>query len=157
MPEYVLDQQRSRIGFVAAHRIGSRVHGGFDTFEGAIDPAGGWVTVQLDSVDTGNARRDDQLRKDFFGTATHPEMTFVTTEITPRGADRYDVTGDLTLRGTSHPLTVPFLLTQTAGEAHLTATVKLNRHTWQANWNAFTTALVHPQVLVELDVTATRG
>ncbi|WP_427886084.1 YceI family protein [Kribbella sp. GL6] len=156
MPEYVLDQNRSRIGFVAAHRIGSRVRGRFDTFEGALDPAAGWVTVQLDSVNTGNTRRDDQLRKDFFGTATYPEMTFVTTEITPQGTDRYDVTGELTLRGTTHPLTVPFVLTQTADEAHLTATAKLNRHTWQANWNTFTTALVHPEVLIDLDVTATR-
>lgn len=156
MPEYVLDQERSRIGFTAAHRIGSRVRGSFDRFEGAADPDAGWVTVQLDSVNTGNARRDDQLRKDFFGTATHPEMTFVTTEITPLNGNRYDVTGDLTLCGSTHPLTVPFVLTQTAGEAHLTATVKLNRHTWQVNWNAFTTALVHPEVVVELDVTVTR-
>ncbi|MGZ0149010.1 YceI family protein [Kribbella sp. WER1] len=156
MPEYVLDQTRSRIGFTAAHRVGSRVHGRFETFEGTLDPAAGRVTVRLDSVNTGNSRRDDQLRKDFFGTAAYPVMTFVTTAITQRSADRYDVTGDLTLRGTTQPLTVPFVVTQTAREAHFTATVTLNRHTWHANWNAFTTALVHPDVVVDLDVTATR-
>ena len=83
---YVLDGERTRIGFVAAHRVGGKVRGHFTTFEGALqvnaaDPASstGWLTVQMESVDTGNQRRDTQLRQDFFGTSEHPAMTFVAT------------------------------------------------------------------------------
>jgi polyisoprenoid-binding protein YceI len=167
--EYVLDGERTRIGFVAAHRVGGRVRGRFDAFEGAVrldsaDPAAsdGWLSVRMESVDTGDRRRDAQLRKDFFGTAVHPAMTFVTTRIEPVSSGRYDVTGELTIRGTTRELTVPFELADSgdladAGDdVRFTASVTIDRHAWNANWNAFTSALVRPDVVLDLDVTATR-
>lgn len=161
--DYVLDGERTRIGFVAAHRVGGKVHGRFTTFEGALfvnaaDPAAstGWLTVQLESVDTGNARRDSQLRQDFFGTSTYPAMTFVATDVVPTDPDHVDVTGDLTIRGVTHPVTIPFTLTTTADELHLETSHPINRHTWNANWNPLTTALIHPQVALSLSLIATR-
>jgi polyisoprenoid-binding protein YceI len=160
---YVLDGERTRIGFVAAHRVGGKVEGRFTTFEGAFrvdtaDPASstGWLTVQMESVDTGNDRRDAQLRRDFFGTPTYPVMTFVATAVVPTGPQAVDVTGDLTIRGTTHPVTIPFALTETPDQLVLKASHPLNRHTWNANWNRLTTALVHPQVALALSLTATR-
>jgi len=154
--EYVLDPTRTRIGFIAAHRVGSRVHGHFTSFEGGVRPDRAWLTVQLDSLDTGNPRRDAQLRKDFFATGTHPAMTFESTEVEQLSDTHYNLTGNLTLRGTTHPLTVPFTLSNSDGTLHATARTTLNRHTWHANWNTLTKALVHPDVLVDLTVTATR-
>lgn len=161
---YVLDGERTRIGFVAAHRVGGKVHGQFTTFEGALrvdatDPSAstGWLTVQLESVDTGNHRRDEQLRQDFFGTSTHPAMTFVATAVVPTGPDHFDVTGDLTIRGTTHLVTIPVALTTTPNQLVLKASHSINRHTWNANWNRLTTALVRPQVALDLSLTATRS
>ncbi|TCC04262.1 YceI family protein [Kribbella soli] len=155
---YVLDGELTRIGFVAAHRVGGKVHGRFTTFEGAfrVDGAAstGWLTVQLDSVDTGNPRRDAQLRQDFFGTSTYPAMTFVATTVVQTGPQRLDVTGDLTIRGATHPITIPFTLTETPNELRLQTSHTLNRHTWNANWNRLTTALIHPNVALDLAITA---
>jgi polyisoprenoid-binding protein YceI len=160
---YALDGERTRIGFVAAHRVGGKVRGHFSAFEGGLrvdtaDPASstGWLTVQMESVDTGNDRRDAQLRRDFFGTPTYPVMTFVATAVVPTEPQRVDVTGDLTIRGTTHPVTIPFALTETPDQLVLKASHPLNRHTWNANWNRLTTALVHPQVALALSLTATR-
>jgi polyisoprenoid-binding protein YceI len=157
---YVLDADRTRIGFVAAHRVGGRVHGRFASFEGAVrfdaSAPHAWLTVQLDSIDTGNPRRDAQLRKDFLDTTTHPTLTFVTTHVTETADRQYDVTGDLTIRGATHPLIVPFELAEAGDNLRFTASLTLNRHTWHANWNTFTTALVRPAVALDLDVLATR-
>lgn len=159
----MLDAERTRIGFVAAHRVGGKVRGRFSTFEGALrvdaaDPAAsaGWLCVQLESVETGDRRRDATLRKDFFGAPKYPAMTFVATGVAPAGPRRFDVTGDLTIRGTTRTLTVPFDLTETADELHLKASHPVNRHKWNANWNPLTTALIHPDVLLDLDITAVR-
>jgi len=164
MTDYVLDADRTRIGFVAAHRVGGKVHGHFATFEGAVkveaaDPSAssGWLTVQMASVDTGNRRRDDQLRQDFFSAPTYPAMTFVATTITPKGLGSFEVTGDLTIRGTTSPLTVPLEVSDTGDELRFTGSRTINRHTWNANWNSFTTALVRPDVVLDLDVTARRA
>lgn len=154
--EYVLDPDRTRIGFTAAHRVGGRVHGRFARFEGVVHPDHAWLTVEMDSIDTGNARRDAQLRRDFFDTAAYPAMTFETTGIRQVSESRYDVTGSLTVRGTTHPLTVPFTVTASGDTLEFTGTTTLNRHTWHANWNTFTTALVRPTVAIDLAVTATR-
>lgn len=154
--EYVLDPARTRIGFIAAHRVGGRVRGCFGTFAGGVCADHAWLSVELDSVDTGNPRRDDQLRKDFFDTAEHPAMTFETTAVEQVSESRYDVTGDLTIRGTTHALTIPFELTDAGDTLHFTARTTLDRHTWHANWNTFTRALVHPDIVVDLEVTATR-
>jgi polyisoprenoid-binding protein YceI len=160
---YVLDGERTQIGFVAAHRVGGKVHGRFTAFEGAFrvdtaDPASstGWLSVQMDSVDTGNDRRDAHLRRDFFGTPTYPAMTFVATAVVPTGPQRVDVTGNLTIRGTTHPVTIPFALTKSPSQLVLKASHPINRHTWNANANRLTTALVHPDVALALSLTATR-
>ncbi|MET9269390.1 YceI family protein [Kribbella sp. NPDC003557] len=163
MTEYVLDRDRTRIGFVAAHRVGGKVRGHFPAVEGALhidtaDPTAStaWLTVETSSVNTGNPRRDNQLRQDFFGTPTYPAMTFVATTITQTAPGSFDVTGNLTIRGTTHPLTVPLSVTDTGDELHFKASQTINRHTWQANWNAFTTALIHPNVELDLSLTAKR-
>jgi polyisoprenoid-binding protein YceI len=149
---YVLDGERTQIGFVAAHRVGGKVHGRFTAFEGAFrvdtaDPAAstGWLSVQMDSVDTGNDRRD-----------AHQAMTFVATAVVPTGPQRVDVTGNLTIRGTTHPVTIPFALTKSPNQLVLKASHPINRHTWNANANRLTTALVHPDVALALSLTATR-
>ncbi|HEY3562405.1 MAG TPA: YceI family protein [Kribbella sp.] len=158
--DYVLDEQRTRIGFIAAHRGGSKVRGQFNAFEGAVrldaaDPHG-WLTVQTNSIDTGNRRRDAQLRKDFLDAATYPVMTFVLTNVSQLDDRRYDVTGNLAIRGTTRPLTIPFNLTDPAPNPHFTAAHPINRHHWHANRNAFTTALVRPNVTLALDIHPTR-
>ncbi|RZU13958.1 polyisoprenoid-binding protein YceI [Kribbella rubisoli] len=158
--DYVLDAARTRIGFVARHRMATRVRGRFDVFEGAVhldgdDPArsSAQLTIRADSIETGDRRRDAQLRKDFLDAATHPIITFISTKVSQVGSSAFEVTGDLTIRGITHPVTVPFELVSTpVGDIAFAAALTIERARWQVNWNAFTTALVSPTVVLDLQV-----
>lgn len=158
--DYLLDGDRTTIGFVARHRIGSRVRGHFAAFEGAVqldgaDPpaSSAWLTICARSIETGDKRRDAQLRKYFLDVAAYPIISFVSTEVAQTGHATYDVTGDLTIRGVTRTVTVPFELT---GHVTFTARLTIDRRLWQVNWNAVTTALVSPDVILDLQLTATR-
>ena len=158
--DYVLDAARTRIGFVARHRLATRVRGRFDVFEGAVHLAGddparssAQLTIRADSIETGDRRRDAQLRRDFLDTATHPIITFVSTKVEQVRPSAFEVTGDLTIRGITHPVTVPFeLVSAPAGGIAFAAALTIERARWQVNWNAFTTALVSPTVVLDLQV-----
>ncbi|MFC6161151.1 YceI family protein [Kribbella jiaozuonensis] len=160
--DYVLDAARTRIGFVARHRMATRVHGRFDVFEGAVhldgdDPArsSAQLTIRADSIETGDRRRDAQLRKDFLDAPTYPIITFASTKVSQVGGTTFDVTGDLTIRGVTHSVTVPFELVGTADGVAFAARLTIDRARWQVNWNALTTALVSPTVVLDLQVVAT--
>ncbi|MFD3405372.1 YceI family protein [Kribbella sp. NPDC058693] len=157
--DYVLDAARTRIGFVARHRMATRVRGRFDVFEGAVHLAGddparssAQLTIRADSIETGDRRRDAQLRKDFLGAATYPIITFVSTTVVQVGETTFDVTGDLTIRGVTHPVTVPFELVSTTDGVAFAAAVTIERARWRVNWNPVTTALVSPTVVLDLQV-----
>ncbi|MEU4193313.1 YceI family protein [Kribbella sp. NPDC026611] len=155
--DYFLDASRTRLAFTARHRLGTRVRGHFSSFEGTAhlnrtDPPAStaWLTVRTDSISTGNNRRDAQLRKDFLRVSEHPAMTFVSTDVAQLDTSSYELTGDLTIRGVTRPLAVPVVLTDPDA---FTARLTINRHRWQVNWNAFTTALVCPEIDLDLQFT----
>ena len=63
------------------------------------------VTIRADSINTGVSRLDNELRgARFFDTAAYPEITFVSTGATRTGPNSVRVTGDLTIKGNTHPL-----------------------------------------------------
>ena len=109
-----LDPIHSFIHFSLRHFVVSRIHGRFTKWGGTIQldqqqPASSNVSIRIDvnSIDTGDPRRDDHLKKpEFFDTEKYPEMTFQSTEIETAGPDRYRVTGGLTLRGITQPVTL---------------------------------------------------
>jgi polyisoprenoid-binding protein YceI len=115
IPGYVagtwdIDPVRSRIGFAARHMVVSKVHGRFDKFHGRIftaeDPMRSWAiaTVNVNSVNTGDKTRDDDLRSgNFFAAATNPIMSYRSTGIRRHGKDLV-IDGELTVHGTTRPL-----------------------------------------------------
>jgi polyisoprenoid-binding protein YceI len=119
IPGYVagtwdIDPAHSHIGFESRHMFVHKVRGHFETFEGQIitaaDPlqSSAVLTVQMNSVTTGNQTRDDDLRSDnFFAVATHPVMTFRSTSIRPDGHG-FVLDGELTIRGVTRPVSLTF-------------------------------------------------
>ncbi len=109
---WTLDRAHSSLVFSIRHLGLARVHGRFDDFDATLAVAPTLVatraeaTVELSSVKTGQPDRDAHLRgTDFFSVERHPQMRFVSTDLT--GADdRWTLTGDLTLNGRTHPLTL---------------------------------------------------
>jgi polyisoprenoid-binding protein YceI len=96
------------------HFMISNVRGDFSAIKGSVENFDGKdatkarlnVTIEVDSITTRVQKRDDHLRSaDFFDVANHPTMTFVSTSITPAANGRYNMTGNLTIRGTTRPVT----------------------------------------------------
>ena len=108
---YKIDPAHSSVGFSIRHFF-SKVPGHFKAFEGTItlDPkslAGATVSVTIDtaSIDTAVADRDKHLSgPDFFDVAKFPKMTFVSTEVTPRGSGKATVKGNLSIKGVTRPV-----------------------------------------------------
>jgi polyisoprenoid-binding protein YceI len=109
-----IDPVHSHIGFMARHMMLSKVRGRFDVFEGQIitgeDPFSSSVavTVDLNSVNTGNEVRDNDLRSDnFFDVANYPTMTYRSTGVRRAGEDFF-LDGQLTVRGVTRPVSLRF-------------------------------------------------
>jgi polyisoprenoid-binding protein YceI len=117
IPGYVvgtwdIDASHSTVGFSVRHMMVSKVRGYFRDFSGEIvtaeDPAQSAVhaRVNMDSIDTRQEQRDAHIRSaDFFDVGNHTEMTFRSTAVATDGAD-WTVTGDLTIKGITKPVTL---------------------------------------------------
>lgn len=161
--DYVLDIGRSRIGFIARHTMASRVRGEFEEFTGHVyldggDPAQSRVelTIQAASIQTRNPRRDGPLRSQFLDTAAHPAITFTSTGVERIDDTHYELTGDLTIRAVTKPVTIALELTGTTDhEATFTGEVTINRKDWGVHWAA-AAGMISKKVVLDLDVTVTR-
>jgi polyisoprenoid-binding protein YceI len=168
---YVIDAAHSRVGFVARHAMITKVRGSFDEFEGsgtldAANPENSSVqlSIQTKSIDTRNADRDTHLRSnDFFDMERYPEIKFVSTRVERVDDTHFDVTGDLTVKETTKPVTVRFEYTGSAVDPFgnhrvgLEGSTTINRKDWGVNWNAVLEAgglLVSEKVDLEFEVSA---
>jgi polyisoprenoid-binding protein YceI len=109
---WTLDAAHSGIHFSVRHLGLTNVRGRFDRFEAtldvgeSLDDVAVTASIDMSSVDTNNSDRDAHLRStDFFGTDVHPTMTFRSSGISGEG-DEYELTGDLTVNGITHPVTL---------------------------------------------------
>ncbi|HEX3828156.1 MAG TPA: YceI family protein, partial [Sporichthyaceae bacterium] len=102
---------------------------------------------------------------DFFDAPNHPQMTFVSTSVEPRGDNTFHMTGDLTMKGATRPVTVEWeylgAATDPFGKQRLgfSGRSTINRRDWGVEWNAPLEAggvLVGDTVQLELDVSAVR-
>ena len=164
-----IDPSHSEVGFSVRHLGISKTRGRFGAFSRASVVAGrpedSRVTVEIDaaSVDTRDAGRDEHLRSaDFFDVETHPVLTFVTTDVTPKG-DRWAVTGDLTIAGVTKPVVldteVSGLATDPWGNDRVafSASTEVNREDFGLTWNAALETgglLVGKTVQIDLEVEA---
>lgn len=169
MPTWNSDPLHTSAEFVVRHMMISNVRGTFKTVSATLnyDPANPTAavleaSVDLASVDTGFADRDNHLRSaDFFDVENHPTMTFKSTQVEVTGENTAKVTGDLTIRGTTHAIVLDVeLLGQSANPwtkaptLGFSATGKLNREDFGLTWNqAMETGgvLVGKEVKIELN------
>jgi polyisoprenoid-binding protein YceI len=171
---YVLDPAHTRIGFVARHAMVTKVRGQFNDFEGsgvvdATDFTQSSVTViiQAASIDTRNEQRDAHLRSnDFLAMEEYPQITFTSTGIQQTGPTSVELTGDLTIRGVTNTVTVPFEFEGAATDPYgnlrlgLEGSVVINRKDYGVTWNvALETGgvLVSDKVTLEFEVSAIKA
>lgn len=167
---YTLDVSHSRLGFVARHAMVTKVRGQFGAFTGTatIDeatPSSSKVELSIDvaSIETGSADRDGHLKSaDFFDAETYPTITFRSTDV-QRDGSGWAVTGDLTIKDVTKPVTVEFEHTGSARDPFGNLRVgfegetTINRKDWGLTWNAALETggvLVSEKIKLEFDVSA---
>ena len=176
MGKWVLEPGHTAAEFRARHMMVTWVRGHFKNVQGTMefdptDPSKGSVTVVIDSDQlwTGEPDRDAHLKSsDFLDVANHPKIQFTSSKVEQVGANYYKVSGDLTIRGVTRPVTldVHFL-----GEwqtpywdggvdkgpvrrAGFLATTCIDRHDFNVSWNAPMDrggVVVGSDVFVEID------
>jgi polyisoprenoid-binding protein YceI len=171
---YNLDVAHTRIGFVARHAMVTKVRGAFNEFEGTAvldgsDPAKSKVSliIKAASIDTRNADRDAHLRSnDFFAMDEFPQITFVSTAVEQVDQANYNVTGDLTIKGITTAVTVPFEFTGSVVDPWgnhrigFEGATTVNRKDWGVNFNAALEAggvLVSEKITLEFEVSAVKA
>ncbi|MFI5864813.1 YceI family protein [Streptomyces sp. NPDC051546] len=148
--DYVIDASHSSIGFTVRHAMVTNVRGSFAEHEGSLhldgtDPARSTasIDVKIASVDTGIGDRDGHLRSgDFFDAETFPLMTFRSTEARQLGGDKYRITGELTIKDVTRPLSIDLEFGGSATDVYgnervgFEGSAEILRSDWGLTWNA---------------------
>ena len=171
---YTLDPAHTRIGFVARHAMVTKVRGAFNEFEGTAtldgaNPANSsaQVTISTASIDTRNAQRDGHLRSnDFLAMDEYPQITFVSTGARQVDDAAFELTGDLTIKGVTNPITIPFSFEGAAKDPFgnlrvgFEGAVTINRKDYGITWNAALETggvLVSDKVTLEFEISAVKN
>ncbi|MCA2200741.1 YceI family protein [Streptomyces griseoincarnatus] len=171
--DYELDPAHTSIGFVARHAMVTNVKGHFAEFSGTLhldgaDPSSSTasIDVAMNSIDTGNADRDGHLKSaDFFKIDEFPTMTFRSTKAEALGGDDYRITGDLTILGTTRPITIDLEFNGAAKDPFGNERVgfegktEILRSEWGLTWNAALETggmLVSDKIKLVFDISAIR-
>ena len=142
-----VDPGHAEVGFVGRHFMITKVRGRFVDVDATVEIAERIedsrveATIQMASVDSGDAARDDHLRsEDLFDVANHPTATFRSTRISWDG-DAGTLEGDLTIKGVTNPVVLDVTYLGAVVDpwdnerASLTASGRINREDWAIAWN----------------------
>jgi len=168
---YVLDASHSSLAFVARHAMVTKVRGAFGAFTGeaVVDGANPdastlKVVVDVSSVSTNSTDRDAHLKSpDFFDVAQYPELTFAGTAFDITDDTTVVVSGDLTIKGVTRPVSITFEFTGQAKDPFGNVRVgfegrtEVSRKDFGLTWNAALETggvLVSDKVVLEFDVSA---
>jgi polyisoprenoid-binding protein YceI len=166
-----IDKSHSDVGFSVSYMSVSNTKGQFGDYSGSIV----WdakdvskskfdVTIQVASINTRDEKRDEHLRgEDFFEVAKFPTIRFVSTKVVATGKNAYAVTGQLTMKGVTKTVTIPFKTTSEVKDPWgntkmgFEGSFALNRKDYGVSWSKLLDnggAVVGDEVKISLDVTA---
>lgn len=146
--EFKVDKVHTNIGFSVSHMVISKVSGEFKEYdinfvldEKAVPNSEVEVRIKSASIDTDNEKRDSDLRNtSFLDVQNHPEIVFQSNRI-EKNADGYTAYGELTIKGVTKEIALPFKLngpikdpwgnTRVGIEAKLT----INRFDYGVSWD----------------------
>ena len=153
--KWALDPMHSEVQFKIKHLVISTVTGSFNTFAGSLESAGDdnfenaavEFSLDVDSINTNQEQRDAHLRgEEFFDSAKFPHIKFESTSFTKTSGNEYKVTGNLTVKDVTKPVTleaeyggsaVDFYGNHKAG---FEVSGKINRKEFNLTWGAVTEA-----------------
>jgi polyisoprenoid-binding protein YceI len=175
MAKWMIDPDHSVARFSVRHFMIANVEGLFSKMSGSVqfDPPGlnqlsVDAEIEVESLTTGHPERDEHLLSaDYFDHERYPKISFKSTKVEPTGGHRGKVTGDLTIRGIKHPITLDFeffgpVKSPFSGKSCIgfSATGKVNREGYGMTWNEVMEGggvvmgkEIHIQIEVEADLT----
>jgi polyisoprenoid-binding protein YceI len=167
-----VDPGHAEVGFVGRHFGLTKIRGRFVGVDGVVviasdvEQSSVEVVIDMASVDSGYATRDDHLRsEDLFDVAVHPIATYRSTRLSVDG-DRARMEGELTIKGVTRPVTLDVellgLATEPSGDERLvfSASGRVNREDWGLTWNVMLEAgglLVSKEITLEIEVELIRA
>jgi polyisoprenoid-binding protein YceI len=167
-----VDPTHSRVGFRVKHLGISTVRGEFGDYEGQLvigedGTATAKGNVKVASINTSDADRDTHLKApDFFDVENYTEITFESTSITAKDEDTYEIAGDLTMHGVTHPIT---LTAEVGGQetdpfgndrVGLEVTGEISRSEWGMKFNMALGSgnlAVSDKIKLDLDISAVKA
>lgn len=168
-----IDAVHSQVGFTVRHLMIAKVRGRFTGFSGTLevgsDPLASSVQVRIDasSITTSEDKRDAHLRSpDFFDVESHPELLFTGTTVRKTGKRTFALDGELTIRGTTLPVTLEAELEGIAADpwggerVAFTARTEIDRDDFGLGWNQVLETggvLVGKTVKIELEIEAVKA
>ncbi|MFB6980823.1 YceI family protein [Streptomyces scopuliridis] len=169
--EYTIDPAHSTISFTVRHAMVTNVRGTFTEHEGTLNLDGtnpadssASIEVSIASVDTGMADRDGHLRSaDFFDAETFPKMFFRSTKVEQLDAETYRLTGDLSIKDVTRPLTIDLEFNGSATDVYgnervgFEGSATILRSDWGLTWNAALETggvMVSDKVKLSFDISA---
>lgn len=161
--EWSVTPQASRIAFEATGS-GYTTKGTFAQYRAEIEfdpdvPEQASVRVLLDmaTAATGTPDTDQALRSaDFFNPAKFPTAQFVARGAKQGGDGKYVLNGELTLKGVTKPLSLPFLIDIRSGTARVTAEAKINRLDFGVGPESLAGLAIDKDVKLNIELTAMR-
>src|SRR5438874_61132 len=147
--QWQIDTAHSSVTAAVKHMMLTTVRGTFAGTSGVIDfdpasPEAASIELRIPatSVNTGDERRDAHLRSaDFLDAETYPDIVFKSAKVTRKGKAAFVVDGDLTIRGTTRPVSVNVDLLgvtpdpRSGQRAGFDATFSFDRTQWGLTWN----------------------
>ncbi|MFB7514219.1 YceI family protein [Streptomyces sp. NPDC056144] len=172
--DYTIDPSHSSIGFTVRHAMVTNVRGTFGEHEGTLKLDGsnpGASTASIDvtiaSVDTGIGDRDNHLRSgDFFDAEQFPLMSFRSTGAEQLGGDKYRISGDLTIKDVTKPLSIDLEFNGSATDVYgnervgFEGSAEILRSAWGLTWNAALETggvMVSDKVKLNFDISAIKN
>jgi polyisoprenoid-binding protein YceI len=161
-PKWVIDPAHSQLVFESSAE-GASFEGRFQTWDADIrfDPkqlgqSKVVVTVDTDSAVTGDTSRDQTAHgSDWFSAAMFPKATFTTKSFKDLGGGKYEADGDLSIRGVSQPVSLPFTLTINGEQASMTGETTLDRTLFGVGQGEYGSADIVPfEVKVQVSIQA---
>jgi polyisoprenoid-binding protein YceI len=169
MEKWKIDPVHSEVKFKVKHLVVATVTGEFKKFTAEAETENDKFEnakisfeADINSIDTREPQRDAHLKSaDFFDAANYPKMTFVSKSFKRISDHKYELIGDLTIRGTTKEIKLDVTYNGTVKGLYDTVvagfeiTGKLNRQDFGLKWNALTEAggiVVSDEIKLEIEL-----
>ena len=169
---YITDSAHTSIGFNVKYLMITDVYGQFKTYDAKVEIdettkelIGVEANIKVASLTTENTKRDGHLKSpDFFDVTKFPSITFKSKEVKKLAENKYEMIGDLTIKGITKTITLKgeytgFIDAGKMGGKRIgyTAEATINRQDFDVNWNRELDqggVLVGNEVVIELKIQA---